>query len=279
MDSSSARISRPLHDSPNRSYAEKLERFARFAEPEIRQLFRDLRIAEGSAVLDLGCGVGLATHWLAEEVGTRSTVIGADLSFPHLQAAARLHPGRLVQCDIERACFRDRSFDLVWSCNTFNHLESPVDALRKLRDAIRVGGRIVLAQSNFLPEMYFAWDAPLDENVRRACHAYYRDRYGLGVDDTGAVRGLMGQLQAAGYTQLRVRTYAIERTQPLAAEDLTYFSLTVFRDTWGERVKPYLEAEEWERLRRYVDPASHEYCLSRRDFHHVQTLTMCEARA
>ena len=36
----------------------------------------------------------------------------------------------------------------------------------------------MLAQSGLLPEMYFAWDTPLDDAVRRACHESYRARYG-----------------------------------------------------------------------------------------------------
>ena len=87
-------------------------------------------------------------------------------------------PGRvgLVQADAAKLCFRDAAFDLIWSCNTVNHLSDPVAALVAMRAALRPAGRVVLAQSGFLPEMFFAWDAPLDEAVRRACHQYYRER-------------------------------------------------------------------------------------------------------
>jgi hypothetical protein len=44
--------------------------------------------------------------------------------------------------------------------------------------------------------MFFAWDAPLDDAVRRACHGYYRERYGLKIEDTARIRGLVGLLQA-----------------------------------------------------------------------------------
>ena len=75
-----------------------------------------------------------------------------------------------------------------------------------MRAALRPAGRVVLAQSGFLPEMFFAWDAPLDDAVRRACHEYYRERYGLAVQDTARIRGLIGLLQRAGLRVGRVHT-------------------------------------------------------------------------
>jgi SAM-dependent methyltransferase len=278
--------SRPLCDAPQRSYAGKLERFARFIAPELRGLFSELAIPPAARVLDLGCGVGTATRWLAELLDRDSRVVGVDLSLPHLQAArgardpaARARDVSLLQADAAQLCFRDRSFDLVWSCNTINHLSDPVAALADLRAALRPEGRVVLAQSGFLPEMYFAWDAPLDEAVRRACHDYYRDRYDLEVEDTAAIRGLVRLLQRAGLRVGRVRPLVIERVQPLSAVDCAYFEEAIFRGTWGERLRPFLTREQWQALCNYTDPASPGYCLDREDFHHIQTLTVCVGHA
>jgi SAM-dependent methyltransferase len=173
-------------------------------------------------------------------------------------------------------CFGESTFDLIWSCNTINHVSNPVDTLRGLRSALRPGGRVVLAQSGLLPEMYFAWDAPLDDAVRRACHAYYRERYGLTLADTAGVRGLVRQLRAAGFRMGRVRTINIERVQPLSAADREYFASVIFEGSWAGRLQPFLAASEWEALRHYTEASSPGYCLDRDDFHHLQTLTICE---
>jgi ubiquinone/menaquinone biosynthesis C-methylase UbiE len=270
--------SRPLDDTPVRSYAGKLERFAGFIAPELKTLFAELGIPRGARVLDLGCGVGTAARMLSELLGKEARVVGMDLSLPHL-AAARGEPADvgLVQGDASQLCFRDATFDLIWSCNTINHLADPVAAVRALRAALRPEGRVVLAQSGFLPEMFFAWDAPLDEAVRRACHEYYRERYGLALEDTARLRNLVGLLRRAGMRVGRVRTLVIERVQPLSDADRAYFDETIFRGTWGERVKPYLTTAQWQALCHNVDAASGEYCLDRDDFHHIQTLTVCEA--
>ena len=160
---------RPLGDAANRSYADKLDAFDRFAEPEIRAAVDALDITPGQTVLDAGCGVGLVTTWLAEANGPSGVTIGMDLSRPHLLAAGRLPAIRLAQGDITSDPLRPGSFDLIWCGNTVNHVHDPVRTLRRLRQALGASGRLVLAQSGFLPEMYFAWDAGLDERVRAAC--------------------------------------------------------------------------------------------------------------
>lgn len=271
--------SRPLHDSPDRSYAAKLERFGSLVAPELKELFAELRLPRDARVLDVGCGVGHGLRLFAEQLGRDARLVGMDLSWPHLRAAQPGLKAGWVQGDASRLCFRDRSFDLIWSCNTVNHLADPVDAVRSMRAALRPAGRVVLAQSGFLPEMFFAWDAHLDEAVRRACHAYYRERYGLTPDSTARLRGLVGLLQSAGLRVGRIRTVVIERWQPLSQSDREYFEETVFRDTWGERLRPFLTQEEWRALEHNTHPASAGYCLDRADFHHIQTLTVCEGHA
>lgn len=269
--------SRPLQDAPDRSYADKLERFARFAEPELKGIFAGLALRPGSVALDLGCGTGLATAWLEDSLGPQGFAVGVDLSMPHLRAASG-HHDTLVQGDAGQLGFRNSVFDFIWSCNTLNHVAEPIETLSRLRALLRDGGRLALAQSGLLPEMFFAWDAPLDEAVRSACHRYYRERYRLENAATAALRNLVRQLRAAGFHRVTARTHVLERTLPLSPADRAYFQ-SIFEGAWGERIYPFMEQADVARLRRNCDPASSEYCLDREDFHHVQTLTICEGRA
>jgi ubiquinone/menaquinone biosynthesis C-methylase UbiE len=270
--------SRPLGDSPERSYAAKLERFARFAEPELKKIFADLALPPGSVGLDLGCGPGLASSWLEESIGNAGYVVGVDLSLPHLRAA-RAHHHALVQGDAGQLSFRNSVLDFIWVCNTVNHLADPVASLARLREMLRLHGVLAVAQSGFLPEMFFAWDARLDEAVRTACHRYYFERYALEAAHASGLRNLLRQLRAAGFRRVRARTYVIERTQPLSPADREYFQYAIFEGAWGEKIHPYLDHADVATLRRNCEPSSSEYCLDREDFHHVQTLTVCEGRA
>jgi len=273
--------SRPLADAPDRSYARKLGLFADFAAPELREILAGLGLGLGrtARVLDVGCGVGATAGLASELLGPEALVVGIDLSLPHLRVASEITNAAFVQADAASPCFREATVDLIWTCNTINHLRDPVGGLRGLRTLLAPGGRILLAQSGLLPEMYFAWDAPLDDAVRRACHEYYRGRYGLTERDTAGVRGLVRLANEAELTVRRVRTIAIERIQPLTTADRRYFEEAIFEGTWGARIHAYLSADERDRLARSCTPGSPEYCLDRADFHHIQTLTVCECKA
>ncbi len=267
-----------LGDTPQRSYGSKLDLFNRFAAPELRRLIADLELQPGDIVLDAGCGTGLITTWLAEQV-PQGWVMGLDLSAPHLRHT-RQHLSRnnlplaFVQGDMTELPYKIGLFDLIWSSNTINHLHQPVAGIRTLAKKLRPKGRLVLGQSAFLPEMFFAWDARLEKEVMLACRQYYRDKYGLDERDTTHVRNLFGWLRQAGLQNISARTIIIERTTPLTSADEHYFVEGVFNGYWGHRVRPYLSLEDWTILSELCDPASPGFCLRRPDFHHIQTFTV-----
>jgi SAM-dependent methyltransferase len=267
-----------LGDTSQRSYGEKLDLFNRFAAPELRRLIAGLELQADDIVLDAGCGAGLITTWLAEQTPA-GRVIGLDLSAAHLQLA-RQHlsqnslPLTFVQGDMQELPYQTGLFDLIWSSNAINHLRQPVAGIRTLAQKLRPGGRLVLGQSVFLPEMFFAWDARLEKEVMLACRHYYRDKYNLAERDTTHIRNLFGWLKQAGLQNVTTRTTCIERTAPLTPEDEHYFVVGVFNGYWGHRVQPYLSAEDWKTLSDLCDPASPHFCLRRPDFHHLQTFTV-----
>jgi len=272
-----------LGDSVHRAYADKLELFNRFAEPELRQIVAELGLRRGGRILDAGSGVGLMTAWLAEQVGPHGLVIGLELASNHLQEARRLIgssglPIQLVQGDITRPPFAPEAFEGIWCANTINHLRDPLAGVQALLRVLRPGGLLVLGQSAFLPDMFFAWDARLEKEVMLACRAYFRNKYRLDERDTTGDRNLYGLLQRAGLWDLRVRTHIIERIAPLKEVDERYLLECVFKGYWDNRLRPYLTEEDWQELQRLCDPQSPQFCLRRSDFHHIQTFTVVTGR-
>ena len=268
-----------LGDTPYRDYAEKLRLFNAFARPELREAVAELSLPAGSLVLDAGCGTGEAISWLQESLRGPGTVVGMDLAAAHAHAAREVAPtGTLiVQGDMLEPPLKAGGFDLVWVVNAVNHLHDPVAGLRVLANLLRPGGRIALGQSSLVPDMYFAWDARLEKCVNEAVRAYYRERYGRSEREFTAVRALLGWLQQAGLRHARLRTRMIERIQPLAGADRRYLLECIFRDSWGERLRPYLAAEDFRELTRLCDPDDERYALRRRDFHFLQSLTVAVA--
>ncbi|MFI4868100.1 MAG: class I SAM-dependent methyltransferase [Steroidobacterales bacterium] len=268
-----------LGDTAARDYSGKLKQFNAFAQPELRAAMASLRLQPGMRVLDAGCGTGEALGWLADAVGKDGAVIGMELAAAHAtMARATAAPSALVlQADLMKAPLRSGAFDLIWSVNTINHLRDPLAGMRSLAALLRPRGRIALGQSSLLPDMLFAWDARLERLTTDAVRQYYRDRYGLSELDLAAVRSLVGWLHGAELANVSVRTSTLERIWPLDAASENYLRDVIFRDTWGERLRPYLSAQDYDQLARLCDPHSPEYALRRPDLHVVQTFTLAVA--
>ncbi|HEY4159587.1 MAG TPA: methyltransferase domain-containing protein, partial [Polyangiaceae bacterium] len=78
------------HDS--RNLAQTYDRVSDLQLEGGKRLVERLGLQEGARVLDVGCGTGRLTHWLAERVGTNGAVIGIDPLEERIQLA-RSHGG------------------------------------------------------------------------------------------------------------------------------------------------------------------------------------------
>jgi SAM-dependent methyltransferase len=272
-------IARPtglLGDTAARDYSRKLQLFNSFAEPELREAIAGLGLRPGMRVLDAGCGTGEALRWLCDAVAPLGTVVGMDLAAAHVSAARAGASGQVLvlQADVRRPPLAPRSFDLVWSVNTINHLREPLAGLVILAGLLRPGGRIALGQSSLLPDMFFAWDSRLERLTTEAVRRYYRDRYALSERDLADTRSILGLLRRAGMHNVSMQTLIVERVSPLNPADEAYLLEAIFRDTWGERLRPYLSGEDYDELTALCDPGHPAFALRRADFHFLQTLTV-----
>jgi ubiquinone/menaquinone biosynthesis C-methylase UbiE len=265
-----------LGDTTARDYSHKLRLFNAFAEPELRQAVASLGLSPGARVLDAGCGTGDALGWLSDAVAPDGTVIGIDLAQAHVCAARASASTEIsvLQADVRRLPLAPSSVDVVWCVNTINHLRDRIAGLRELTSALAPGGRIALGQSSLLPEMFFAWDARLERLTIEAVRQYYRDRYSLSEGDLTDSRCLVGLLRRADLANVRVTTWVIERISPLDRSSERYLLEAVFRDTWGERLRPYLSTDDYAELTAACDPNSPAFALRRPDFHFLQTFTL-----
>jgi SAM-dependent methyltransferase len=234
----------------------------------------------GMRDLDAGCGTGEALCWLWDQVQPGGDVIGIDLATSHVSVARGCAPVgvTVLQADLLHTPFAPASFDLIWCVNTINHLREPLQGVRALAALLRPNGRIALGQSGLLPDMFFAWDLRLERLTNEAVRQYYRDRYGLDERDLTAVRSLFGLLQQAQLRDVTARSVLIERVAPLSTAAEAYILEAIFRDTWGERLQPYLDPADYRQLRRLCEPGDPAFALRRPDFHFLQTFTVVTGR-
>ena len=109
-----------------------------------RQAERYITLDQNSKILDLGSGVGAASHFLTEKYGCATTCvnISPNQNALNIQQAAALGIEHLIE--IEEVSFDslpeewDSEFDLVWSEEAFCH---GADKLKILQDVRRVLNR------------------------------------------------------------------------------------------------------------------------------------------
>jgi len=93
-------------------------------------------------VLELGCGRGDASAWLAETL--QASVTGLDFDPGQVELARQLHPesARLhyVAGDAARLDYPDAAFDLVVSQNVFHHVPDWRRAAAEVARVLRPGG-------------------------------------------------------------------------------------------------------------------------------------------
>jgi SAM-dependent methyltransferase len=111
-----------------------------------RRGMRELHLAAGQRVLDIGCGTGQTTLELAEAVGRDGAVMGVDISHPLLEVARRRADGapniRFVEADAQTERFEAASFDAAFSRFGVMFFADPVAAFRNIRSALKPGGRL-----------------------------------------------------------------------------------------------------------------------------------------
>jgi SAM-dependent methyltransferase len=113
----------------------------RYMEPAFRAGLDALGVAEGTRLLDVGCGAGWALR-LAADRG--ADVTGLDASAGLLEHARRWLPGAtLVQGELQTLPFDDGEFDAVSGFNSFQYAADPIAALREARRVTAPGGRIL----------------------------------------------------------------------------------------------------------------------------------------
>jgi ubiquinone/menaquinone biosynthesis C-methylase UbiE len=114
---------------------------------EARQVTVGL-IADGSSVLDIGCGTGLLCFALREQKHCR--VVGLDLSLRMLEFARKTNPFPDLTFVHEDAtdlgAYADRSFDHATLLMLMHELPRP-HQVRVLKEALRVASRIIIIDS------------------------------------------------------------------------------------------------------------------------------------
>jgi precorrin-6B methylase 2 len=129
-----------------------LDRPEREAEESPSKAIAALEIAPGAVVADVGAGSGYYTVRLAQAVGPSGRVVATDLQ-PGMLDLIRAKVERqgltnvtLVQGRPDDPNLPAASFDLIVLVDVYHELASPQIFVRKLREALKPGGSLVLIE-------------------------------------------------------------------------------------------------------------------------------------
>jgi SAM-dependent methyltransferase len=121
--------------------------YAEVQEPTFLPLYESVsarpELAAASALLDVGCGPGLAVQTLAKKI---DRVAGVDATAPFIAIARKRVPQSDFRvAEMEELPHADGSFDIVSGFNAFQYAAKPVNALREARRVAKRGGVLVIA--------------------------------------------------------------------------------------------------------------------------------------
>ena len=107
-------------------------------------LFEGLDAASCKTGLDIGCGAGSTTRRLHKLLGSKSKVVGLDISEQLLNLARIVETNELlefVQADAQSFSFEQQGTDIAISRFGVMFFENPVKAFENIRSAIKRGGQ------------------------------------------------------------------------------------------------------------------------------------------
>jgi 2-polyprenyl-3-methyl-5-hydroxy-6-metoxy-1,4-benzoquinol methylase len=209
----------------------------------------DEAIAPDAKVLDVGCGTGQLSLFLA--TGDR-LVVGADLTRASLELAAgaarRFGLGRVrfVETDLRAPGLRAGAFDVVTCSGVLHHTPDPEASFRAIAPLVRPGGLIVLGVYNAyarLPHRVrravarvsgFRW-FPLDPVLRdRAAEparrrAWLRDQYHHPEEHRHTLAEVQRWFEAGGIAYVRTYPSTLTDEPPLERGGL----FTPAADDWS----------------------------------------------
>ncbi|MGO9122979.1 MAG: class I SAM-dependent methyltransferase [Desulfomonilaceae bacterium] len=160
-------------------------------------------ITEGKRVLEVGCGTGSMTTWLAKQVGMNGQVIAVDASEEQLEIARKAAEKsgftniEFIWSTIEALDLRSDFIDLAYSRLLLMHLRDPERVLVSINKYLKPGGVIACEE----PHAGSLTTTPRNEHIERFNELFIQLGKLQGFDFNIGDK-LYSILKSAGYSQL-----------------------------------------------------------------------------
>ena len=125
----------------------------------VRQRLQELNVNNIHEALEIGCGIGLVSVFMAENYGMN--VFGTDFDPDEIKIAQKMNSENdnlhFRAEDAANLSFEDNSFDLVVSQNVFHHIPNWEKAVQEIGRVLRPGRYLIwldIVFPNFLKKVF-----------------------------------------------------------------------------------------------------------------------------
>eukprot|EP00968_Pinguiococcus_pyrenoidosus_P027024 scaffold7349_cov383-Pinguiococcus_pyrenoidosus.AAC.3 len=153
-------------------------------------------------VLDVGCGIGGTSRYLAKKLGSNAEVTGITISPAQVQRATELATEQGVRnakfelMDALAMTYPDNSFDVVWACESGEHMPDKEKYIQEMARVLKPGGRMIMctwcqrddtgkpftkSEQKVLDFLYSEWTHPYFISINK-----YKDI----MEETGTLDGV-----------------------------------------------------------------------------------------
>ena len=145
--SSSAKIDKKTVQS----FGEEWQKFSSFSEAEIKNIgdeYFDIVdesiLNSNSTVLDMGCGSGRWSKYLAPNVKFIEAIDPSDAIFSATKLLSNVNNIRITQASSDNIPFNDETFDFVFSLGVLHHIPETQTALIDTVKKVKKGGHVLI---------------------------------------------------------------------------------------------------------------------------------------
>ena len=156
----------------------RLDLMSELLDPMHRRYIDALGVVRpGARTLEVGCGNGSVSAWLAARVSPGGTAVAVDLDLSLIQP--RMQNLELRQADILAGPVERGAFDLVTARAVLHHISDPETAIANMIASLKEGGALLLIEPDFLPvsvaepqEVRAFWEGWLEWSRQRGIDYY-----------------------------------------------------------------------------------------------------------
>ncbi|MFL5728557.1 MAG: class I SAM-dependent methyltransferase [Cytophagaceae bacterium] len=140
------------------SFGHEWTEFNSFREDEVRiagdqyfDIVDSAVVGKESSVLDIGCGMGRWSYYIADRVKFVEAIDPSEAVFSASEFTSKKNNIRVTQAGVDDIPFADNSFDLVFSLGVLHHVPDTQAAIQQAVKKVKKGG-------HFMVYLYYSLD-------------------------------------------------------------------------------------------------------------------------